>query len=95
MVAGKIAPDISPVLNVVISVTLATSSGPNEHPISPATEKSAKIAVPPAGNFFAPKLKTTGHITPSEKPQIPHPKRFMYGFLKAVAVKKLKIPNPA
>ena len=74
MTADKI-----PIFSVENSETVATSSGPVKQPMSPASAKSPKRAVPPFGNCFAARLIVPGHIRPTEKPHMPQPARFIKG----------------
>lgn len=50
-----------------------TRAGPAEQPTSPARANIANRKVPPPFRQDAPNAKAPGHMSPTEKPQIPHP----------------------
>ena len=50
-----------------------TADGPAAHPRSPAKERKANMAVLAPGHLNVARLKTPGHIIPTENPQSPHP----------------------
>ena len=60
--------------------TTPTTPGPEEHPRSPASARSANNAVPPFGQDAAAILKVPGQNTPTENPQSPHPSSASTGF---------------
>ena len=62
-------------------LTYPARAGPVEQPMSPAKANKAYRAVPPFFNTAA-LLSVPGHIIPTEKPQIPQPKRLITGFLE-------------
>ena len=61
------------------SETKPTRVGPEEQPRSPASARSANIAVPPVRSEDAARLKVPGHIMPTEKPHIAQPIRLSNG----------------
>lgn len=62
------APEISP-----------TNVGPPLHPKSPAKASKAKSKVPPRFREAEAILKAPGQRIPTEKPQMPHPRRLNSG----------------
>ena len=59
--------------------TNPTTVGPEEQPRSPASAKSANIAVPPRGRRLDALLNVPGHIMPTEKPQSAQPRMLKIG----------------
>lgn len=74
--------------NIVFSLTVTrevmnpTRLGPLTQPTSPASARYANIAVPPFLKYFAAKLKTPGHMSPTDKPVSAHPINDITGFFE-------------
>jgi len=75
-IKGKMVATSKPSLRLppAISETLPTIAGLAIPPKSPASAKSANIAVPPLGQFCDEILMDPGHIMPTVKPHTAQPK---------------------
>ena len=53
--------------------------GPREHPASPPSARRAKRGVPPFGMVLDAVLKVPGQRIPTDRPQMPQPRRLIAG----------------
>ena len=77
IIAARMPAFISP---PALSETNPTRVGPPEQPTSPASARSANIAVPPPFIEAEALLNVPGHIMPTEKPHTAQPIRDTTGF---------------